>query len=103
MLDDIARIGANYVRVLSHWTPAVEKPFAGKTGKDGDEWDAAGGGDMLSGGIIADVEARASDDTSETGEGAFVEKGRAGGGAFHSFGFFASCAFIDPQVQAGLR
>ena len=63
--------------VGSGGTPAVEHARDGEAGKESDERDAEGGGGMLAGGIVADIELTAGDDPGEVGKGA-LEEGRRG-------------------------
>src|SRR5262245_27116884 len=98
----VSHSGPHDVCILAGGTPALEESLAGISVEDRDEWDSAGGGDVLSGGVVATVKARAGDDPCEPSKGALPVM-RIGRRALDSFGFFATGAFIDPYREFSTR
>src|ERR1019366_5015320 len=95
---------ADYGGARTGRAPAVEHARRGKAGENADQQNSAGGGHVLSGGVVTHIQSAAGDDLGEAGEASVPEGGSGaatGYGAFHAGSLFAARAFIDEEGGSG--
>src|SRR5512140_2610042 len=115
-VDGVSHPGENFDRgdligtddggTWSRGTPAVEHALGRESGEDGNEGDAGGGGNMLSGRIVANIKTAVGDKVGEARETTFPicsARARLPHGALHAFGLFASGAAVHDEGGFGRK